>query len=559
MLGKAAVFFAVLAGCLAVALSSPALAAGATHYVNCAAAANGNGSMASPWNNLATVNGKTFLPGDKLLFKRGTTCTGSFVFTSSGTSTSRITIGAYGTGPLPVIDGTGRRRAVKLLDTSYVTMQALDVKNSTVWGVLVTTDHDAPAVGITLRDLRVHHVIGTRPDGMSTYENMKAKWTGLVVFAPGMIVEPNMQKGSGVYTRNSYFDRVVVDNVTAYDTTLWAGIIVWGVQIDQDTRWARDAVDPTKQSRNISIQNSTVHDTFGDGIAVFMSRGATIQNNVVYRSGLQDYPKTIGDPSGLQWWSSSGVTGQFNESYSNRSPGPNGGGYNIDYWSSNSRLQYNYGHDNGAFCVGAFGYSGETRYNIVRYNICAGNGTKHTYTDWDGVTHVMPGQSEIYLCTWSQGKLVDTWIYNNTFYVNSTGQPSATGLFDTCADGDVETNGMFKNNLVTSTIPNVLGDVAAANNRDRDYNLYYYTGGTFSDPRREPHGIYNRDPLVNGVGYHGIGRPTTQWTLKPGSPAINRGTNVCAGRTNCGPGTRDFFGNPLKLGGAFDIGAHEAG
>jgi hypothetical protein len=511
--------------------------------------------MASPWNNLATVNHRTFSPGDQLLFKRGTTCMGSFVFTSSGTSTNRIRIGAYGTGPLPVIDGTDQKRAVKLLDTSYVTMEALEVKNSRVWGVLVTTDHDAPAVGITLRDLVVHHVTGAQ------YHEMKAKWTGLVVFAPGMMVEPNLSdKASAVYTRRSYFDNVVVDNVTAYDTTLWAGIFVWGVQIDQDTGWATHAVDPARQSRNILIQNSTVHDTFGDGIAAYMSRDVTIQHNVVYRSGLQDVPTTpIGNPDGISWWSSSGVTGQFNESYSNRSPGPDGGGYNINFWSSNSKLQYNYGHDNGAYCAGLFGYSGETRSNIVRYNICAGDGTMHTYTDWDGVTHVRPGQSEIYLCTWGQGKLVDAWIYNNTFYVNSTGQPSATGLFDTCADGDVETNGMFKNNLVISTIPNVLGDVAAANNRDRDYNLYYYTRGTFSDPRREPHGIYNRDPLVNGLGYHGTGRPTTQWRLQPGSPAINGGTNVCAGRTNCEPGTRDFFGNPLKQGGAFDIGAHEAG
>src|SRR5215470_4255625 len=170
-------------------------------------------------------------PGHSLLFARGTTCSGSFVFSSSGTSSSPITIDAYGTGVLPVIDGTGQNRAVKLLDTSYVTMQDLEVENSRVWGVLVTTDHDAPAVGITLQNLVVHHVTG------GDYTAMNAKWTGLVVFAPGMIVEPNMTKGSGVYTRKSYFSNVVVDNVTAYDTTLWGGIFVWGVQIDQDTRW----------------------------------------------------------------------------------------------------------------------------------------------------------------------------------------------------------------------------------------------------------------------------------------------------------------------------------
>jgi parallel beta-helix repeat protein len=548
---------ALSAGCLLL-LGSPALAAGAAYYVDCAAASDGDGSSTSPWNNLGTVNSKTFAAGDSLLFNRGTTCTGSFVFSSSGTTANPITIGAYGTGPLPAIDGTGQNRAVKLLNTSYVTMQDLEVKNSRVWGVLVTTDHDAPAVGITLKNLVVHHVTG------GSYVEMGAKWTGLVVFAPGMIVEPDMTKGSGVYTRKSFFDTVLVDNVNAYDTTLWAGIFVWGAQIDQDYQWRRHARDQALQSRNITIQNSTVHDTYGDGIAIYMSHNGIIQNSVVYRSGLEPGPPDIGTPVGLWWWSSENMVGQLNESYDNHSPGVDGGGYDIDYWSSNSTLQYNYGHDNGAYCISVFGYNGATKTSIVRYNICAADGTVHTYLKEAAsgavTTEIMPGQSEIYLCTWNGGKLVDTWIYNNTFYVDSTGDPSATGLFDVCPGGsDAETNAIFRNNLVISTIPNVLGDVATANNRSRDYNLYYYTGGTFTDASPEAHGVYNQNPLVNGLGYHGIGRPTTQWTLQSGSPAINSGTNPCTGLNGCSVGSRDFFGNSIPLGGAFDIGANEAG
>jgi len=539
-------------------LGSPALAAGTSYYVNCAAASDGNGSSTNPWNNLTTVNSKTFAPGDSLLFNRGTTCVGSFVFSSSGTSANRITIGAYGTGALPVIDGTGQNRAVKLLDTSYVTMQDLEVKNSRVWGVLLTTDHDAPAVGITLKNLVVHHVTG------GSYVEMGAKWTGLVVFAPGMIVEPDMTKGSGVYTRKSYFDTVLVDNVQAYDTTLWAGIFVWGVQVDQDFQWSKDSKNQAIQSRNITIQNSAVHDTYGDGIAIYMSHEGTIQSSVVYRSGMEPPPEDIGSPVGLWWWTAENMVGQLNESYNNHSPSVDGGGYDIDYGSTNSTMQYNYGHDNGAYCISVFGYHGATTTNIVRYNVCAGDGTVHTYLKKKPsgglTTEILPGQSELYLCTWGGGTLADTWIYNNTFYVNSTGDPSATGLFDVCpGGGDSETNGVFRNNLVVSTIPNVLGDLATANARVRDYNLYYYTGGTFTDPNPEAHGIYNQNPLVNSLGYHGIGRPTTQWTLQSGSPAINRGTNACTGLTGCSVGTRDFFGNSIPLGGAFDIGAHEAG
>lgn len=544
----------VLPGLLLLVPVSPAFAAGTTYYVDCAAATDGNGSSASPWNNLTTVNSKTFAPGDSLLFDRGTTCAGSFVFSSSGTSTSPITIGAYGTGALPVIDGSGQNRAVKLLDTSYVTMQDMEVMNSKVWGILVTTDHDAPAVGITLENLVVHHVTG------GDYTAMKAKWTGLVVFAPGMVVEPDMTKGSGTYDRKSYFSNVLVDNVQAYDTTMWAGIFVWGVQIDQDFQWAKDCANQSIQSRNITIQNSTVHNTYGDGIAEYCSQNGTLQGNVVYQSGMQPPPVTIGTPVGLWWWNSENMVGQFNESYDNHSPGVDGGGYDIDYGSTNSTMQYNYGHENSTYCTSVFGYSGATTTNIVRYNICAGDGTVHTYLDSSGKTQTMPGDSEIYVCTWGGGKLVNTWIYNNTFYINSTGQ--SAGLINYCSTsaggGDSESGGIFENNLVTSAIPNVLGDVGTLNNRTRDYNLYYYTGGTFTDPNPEPHGIYNQDPLVNGLGYDTTGRPTTQWTLQPGSPAINHGTNVCAGLSGCTVGSHDFFGNAIPLGGAFDIGADES-
>ncbi len=546
------VVLTALAGVLLLLPVGSALAVGTSYYVNCAAATNGNGTAASPWNNLTTVNSQTFAPGDSLLFNRGTTCTGSFVFSSSGTSTNRITIDAYGTGALPAIDGTGQNRAVKLLDTSYVTMQNVEVKNSSVWGILLTTDHDAPAVGITLANLVVHHVTG------GDYTAMNAKWTGLVVFAPGMVVEPNMTKGSGTYDRNSYFSNVLVDNVQAYDTTLWAGIFVWGVQIDQDHGWARDCANQAVQSRGIVIQNSTVHNTYGDGIAQFCSQNGTLQNNVVYQSGMQPAPVTTGTPVGLWWWTSENMLGQLNESYDNHSPGVDGGGYDIDYGSTNSTMQYNYGHENSTYCTSVFGYSGPTTTNIVRYNVCAGDGTVHTYLK-NGVVTPMPGDSELYVCTWGGGKLVNTWIYNNTFYINSTG--ASAGLINFCNNGpgsDSESGGIFKNNLVTSAIAGVLGDVTTANNRTRDYNLYYYTGGTFTDPNPEAHSIYNQNPLVNGFGYDTTGRPTTQWTLQTGSPAINHGTNACTGLTGCTVGTRDFFGNAIPLGGAFDIGADEA-
>jgi hypothetical protein len=62
---------------------------------------------ATPWRTIDKLNSffETASPGDSILFKRGDTFYGSVVVSKSGTSTNPIVIGAYGSGPKPVISG----------------------------------------------------------------------------------------------------------------------------------------------------------------------------------------------------------------------------------------------------------------------------------------------------------------------------------------------------------------------------------------------------------------------------------------------------------------------
>lgn len=528
-----------------------------TYYVDCSAASNGTGTQASPWNNLATVSARTFAPGDSLLFKRGTTCVGFFYFSSAGTSSARITIGAYGTGATPIIDGNFTQATVELMNPDYVTMQDLEVINGRTWGILATTNVPGVSTGLILQNLTVHHVTG------GVYQTQNRKWTGLVVLAPGVIDLPQTDADGGLmwnWERLTHFDTVLIDNVNAYDTTLWGGIFVWGMQLEGDTQWKNHAQDRTRRSKNITVRNSLVHDTFGDGFAMYLSDNVLMENNVVYRSGMEPPNPanpaggTTGTPVALWYWSADSVTGQFNEAYDNHSPGVDGGAFDLDYYSSNGNYQYNYAHDNSAYCVGIFGAEHVATVNsIFRYNICAGNGTQATLIDGS----VKEGRGEIYPCTWNVGSLDGVQIYGNTLYVN------ATVAVDWCSGGTAK-NGTspmtFRNNLIVSTTQNPYGVGLTMFPWLRDYNLWYYTLGTLAaDPSPEAHGKYNQNPLVNSLGYHGIGKPTTQWTLQTGSPAINAGTNPCTGVTGCTVGTRDFFGaTSLPLGGAFDIGADEA-
>ena len=74
----------------------PSLAfAGTAHYVDCSAGTNGNGSYASPWNNISSVNSHSFSTGDDVYFKVNTTCTPSthLAVDWSGSSGDRVLLG----------------------------------------------------------------------------------------------------------------------------------------------------------------------------------------------------------------------------------------------------------------------------------------------------------------------------------------------------------------------------------------------------------------------------------------------------------------------------------
>ncbi|MBL8002610.1 MAG: right-handed parallel beta-helix repeat-containing protein [Flavobacteriales bacterium] len=88
-------------------LSLPAQAA--VYYVSPTGNdANAGTSSTAPWKTITRVNQLSFglQPGDQVLFQRGGTYRGTIVVASNGTVTNPITIGAYGTGAMPIISGS---------------------------------------------------------------------------------------------------------------------------------------------------------------------------------------------------------------------------------------------------------------------------------------------------------------------------------------------------------------------------------------------------------------------------------------------------------------------
>ena len=81
---------------------------------------NSGTSPASAWASLQQVSKQVFQPGEKLLFKCGTSFRGQLAPTGSGTEENPIIIDSYGEGDKPLIEGNGEfDAAVKLYNVAF--------------------------------------------------------------------------------------------------------------------------------------------------------------------------------------------------------------------------------------------------------------------------------------------------------------------------------------------------------------------------------------------------------------------------------------------------------
>jgi parallel beta-helix repeat protein len=98
-------------------------------YVDPAAAANGSGSIAHPFNSWSGIG---FQPGTTYLQLAGTTSHGSIIVGNSATGASPIHIGSYGNGSAPVIAGS-----VVFDDASNVSLTGFTILGGQSAGVII--------------------------------------------------------------------------------------------------------------------------------------------------------------------------------------------------------------------------------------------------------------------------------------------------------------------------------------------------------------------------------------------------------------------------------------
>lgn len=447
LLERACVFFFLTGSLASTSLGQTtgqqSNSAGHAYFVDCSNASNGSGgSPASPWNSLDSLQSKTFSPGDVISLRRGTECRGSLWPKGSGSADHTVRLTAYGEGPRPkIVAGDKPTQAFKLFNQEYWDVDSLDFSGGSTFGVFISGDKGI-LHHIYLKNLLVHGVLG---------DGMKHKESGLVVISPGAV--------------SQWFDDVLVDGVTAYNTRQWAGILVGGGNFGfppEDT-W----------NTHVTIRNSIVHDVQGDGIVLFRVRNGLIDSTVAWRTGMQQ-TESMGTPNAIWTWMCHDCIVSHSEAFLTDSPGVDGGAFDIDYGNTNNSVLDSYGHDTQGYCVAVFGAGFVTRASVVRGNVCVDNGRSPRLAAYQGA---------IFVYTWNDGSIDGLTVENNNVYWNPLGATPALLNDATIHGGEA----VFRHNVIYSTSPFFVESNRALSLKA---NRYFYYG---TAPQRWQFGGTNFD------------------------------------------------------------------
>ncbi|MEU5686633.1 right-handed parallel beta-helix repeat-containing protein [Streptomyces venezuelae] len=471
----AAVVLAAAAAPLTAAAPAHAgpAAKAATYYVDCAAgddSAPGT-STGTAWRTVAKASGHAFGPGDRLLLKRGTSCTGVLAPKGAGAAGAPVRIDAYGSkrAGKPHIEGGGARAALHLADTEQWEIRNLDLSNT---GPATTTRRRAGLyVQLTDYGTARHFVV----DGVDVHDVNGADFkdpdpSGGILF---------VVQGTAKPTR---FDGVRVENSTVrhVDRT---GI---GVMSTWD--------GPGRFSTGVRFRHNKAYDVGGDGIVIHETSRARVEHNHV--DGFNT--RSGGYNAGVWAWESEDALYQYNEVTGGHGT-RDSMAYDIDGGNVRNTYRYNYSHDNeGGFLLVCNGEGKVSDGNRIHDNISVND--RNTASPY-GVISVVCGAA------------TDTLIYRNTVV---TDRPDTALVSNNGPTGVTFRDNVF---VGASTGP---GSPIKDTVSTYEGNLYWNT----AQPR-DPKAV-NADPrLVSSAP-----RAPGDVRLKDGSPARGAGTPTADGTTH---------------------------
>ncbi|MGW4407432.1 discoidin domain-containing protein [Nonomuraea sp. NPDC004702] len=510
----------LFAGLLA---ATPAQAAtGTTYYVDASAgndAADGS-SPATAWRSLDKASELRLGPGDRLLFRAGQRWTGRLTLKGAGAPGDPATVGSYGQGAKPLIEGGGLDgAAVTIADVHDFVVDGLQVTNSdgrAVYrtGVNLYAKDSGKLANVTLRNLDIHDVDGAGGHSVAT--------AGLLVSIRGNRTP-------------TWFDRLVIEDneiskIGSYGIIMWS---TWSRRNGMTSLYPVETGIPDSEvvtwtpSTGVAIRGNHVHDVTGGGITPMHTKGALVEGNKVERA-VTGRTKPTGGNVGIWWQGNDDLVVQRNEVSGTgfNGPGSDGHGFDSDADNNRSIVQYNYSHHNdGGFFIAVSFAGAPTRDTVVRYNVSESDGYEVF-----GLSTATHGTDIHHNTVYADGRVVEV-------------KPPLAGAGKYPLGKVVR---IYNDAAGVTVRDNVFLNAAGAgfdgkNGAIYDHNLYW---GTPQPPTGPDHKAIVADPRLASPGSGGLAgyRPLD------GSPVFDAGVSV--------PAVSDLAGTPVP-DAAPDLGAYQ--
>ena len=393
-----------------------------TYYIDSKNGNDQNSALSpnNPWKSLKKVNQQFFQPGDRLLFKAGSRYNGVLEPKGSGTYGNTIVISSFGVGKKPLINGWGQKLHTLLLhNVEYWQINNLAITNK-------GKKRQARRTGVTIRAMNAGELHNIELNNLEIYNV-----NGSLVKKEGA--------GAAILIRNGG------DNLP----TRFIGLKITNNHIHHSARngiifHGNSQRDKWFPNLGVHIKGNLIEQVPGDGIVIIAIDGAIIEHNV-----LRDFPDILpeGDAAAGIWpWSADNTIIQFNEVSGHKAKW-DGQGFDSDFNSFGTIIQYNYSHDNygGFLLVCNQGQSLGQNHNIgtvdtiIRGNVSINDGIR-PYP-----THVGTFSPTFHIT----GPVENTRIYDNTIIIPQ----KKSGMDNTLIDidnwgGPWPINTLFENNTI---------------------------------------------------------------------------------------------------------------
>jgi hypothetical protein len=417
-----------------------------------------------PWASLQKVNQTIFQPGDKILFKSGTTYYGQLEPKGSGKKRKPILINQYGKGEKPAIHGKGEKLHTLLLhNVEYWEIRNLEITNTGSKrkagrrGVIIRAKDFGDCHHIVLDNLEIHHVNGSlvKKDGGGS----AILWQNSSKDIPTRFVDLIIQ--------NNYIHHCGRNGINSKGNT-------------NRQEW--------HPSIGVIVRNNLLENIPGDGIVPIGCDGAIIEHNV-----LRNFPDILSHEeaaAGIWPWSSDNTLIQYNEVSGHKAKW-DGQGFDSDYNCIGTIIQYNYSHDNyGGFlliCNNGFTYKQSrnigTKQTVIRHNISINDGIRPYPTERNGpfcpVFHIT-------------GPTENTRIHNNVIITPKETIDNTIVKMDNWGNLWPE-NTVFENNIFFSEEP---GKFEFGDDLQTLFNNNVYFGEIQNLPK-DPNAIFSKPNFIN--------------------------------------------------------------